>query len=80
MDIQYVENCIRHIGNLFNQVELTNKVIIVEKSTVPTKTSHHMTKILQELQINYPSNRDKFDVISNPEFLSEGKIQIITNR
>ncbi|XP_078180480.1 UDP-glucose 6-dehydrogenase 5-like [Carex rostrata] len=41
--------------------------IVVEKSTVPVKTAEAIEKIL-----NHNSNGVKYQVLSNPEFLSEG--------
>lgn len=42
--------------------------VIVEKSTVPVRTSERIRRALQRQGVN-PQN---FDVVSNPEFLSEG--------
>jgi UDPglucose 6-dehydrogenase len=61
-DLQYWERTARQI--------LTNSdkgKIIVEKSTLPVRTAEAMEKILN-------SNHEKlgFEVVSNPEFLSEG--------
>jgi len=61
-DLKYVEACAKQIA----EVSKTNK-IIVEKSTVPVRTSE---KIKQILRLN---NRDvDFQILSNPEFLAEG--------
>tara|TARA_Y100000589_G_scaffold151703_1_gene144625 strand:- start:2514 stop:3899 length:1386 start_codon:yes stop_codon:yes gene_type:complete len=61
-DLKYVEACAKQIA----QVSKTNK-IIVEKSTVPVRTSE---KIKQILRLN---NSDvDFQILSNPEFLAEG--------
>ncbi len=61
-DLKYVEACAKQIA----EVSKTNK-IIVEKSTVPVRTSE---KIKQILKLN---NRDvDFQILSNPEFLAEG--------
>ena len=61
-DLKYVEACAKQIA----KVSKTNK-IIVEKSTVPVRTSE---KIKQILRLN---NSDvDFQILSNPEFLAEG--------
>ena len=61
-DLKYVEACAKQIA----EVSKTNK-IIVEKSTVPVRTSE---KIKQILRLN---NKDvDFQILSNPEFLAEG--------
>jgi UDPglucose 6-dehydrogenase len=43
--------------------------IIVEKSTVPVKTAQ---KIRQIFEVNKANSNIQMEVISNPEFLSEG--------
>ena len=61
-DLKYVEACAKQIA----EISKTDK-IIVEKSTVPVRTSE---KIKQILRLN---NTDvDFQILSNPEFLAEG--------
>ena len=61
-DLKYVESCAKQIA----EVSKTDK-IIVEKSTVPVRTSE---KIKEILKIN---NSDvNFQILSNLEFLAEG--------
>jgi len=61
-DLQYWEKTARTIV----EASQRNK-IVVEKSTLPVRTAHAMERILN-------SNRKgiRFEVLSNPEFLSEG--------
>ena len=61
-DLKYVEACAKQIAKISN----TDK-IIVEKSTVPVRTSEKIKEILK-------SNNSKvnFQILSNPEFLAEG--------
>ncbi len=61
-DLKFVEACAKQIA----KVSKTNK-IIVEKSTVPVRTSEKIKKILR-------SNNSSIDfqILSNPEFLAEG--------
>tara|TARA_B100001113_G_scaffold349472_1_gene344934 strand:+ start:391 stop:1776 length:1386 start_codon:yes stop_codon:yes gene_type:complete len=61
-DLKYVEACAKQIA----EVSKSNK-IIVEKSTVPVRTSEKIKEIL----ISNNNNID-FQILSNPEFLAEG--------
>lgn len=61
-DLQYWEKTAREIVNCAESDK-----IIVEKSTLPVKTSLAMESILTST-----NNGIKFDVLSNPEFLAEG--------
>ena len=61
-NLKYVEACARQIAI----VSKTDK-IIVEKSTVPVRTSEKIKDILKN------NNRNlNFQILSNPEFLAEG--------
>ena len=61
-DLKFVEACAKQIA----EVSTTNK-IIVEKSTVPVRTSEKIKEILKS------NNSDvDFQILSNPEFLAEG--------
>jgi len=62
-DLQYWEKTARQI--LANSM---NSKIIVEKSTLPVRTAEAMNRIL-----NANKNNIHFEVVSNPEFLSEGR-------
>lgn len=53
-----------------NPDKIADKVVIVEKSTVPIGTAEMITRIINAVSI--PENRDKYVVASNPEFLAEG--------
>ena len=61
-DLKYVEACAKQIA----EVSTSNK-IIVEKSTVPVRTSEKIKEIL----MSNNSGVD-FQILSNPEFLAEG--------
>ena len=61
-DLKYVEACAKQIA----EVSKSDK-IIVEKSTVPVRTSEKIREIL----ISNNNNVD-FQILSNPEFLAEG--------
>ena len=61
-DLQYWEKTARQI-----LVNSNTSKIIVEKSTLPVRTAEAMERIL-----NANKNDINFEVISNPEFLSEG--------
>jgi len=61
-DLKFVEACAKQIA----EVSKSNK-IIVEKSTVPVRTSEKIKEIL------ISNNSDvNFQILSNPEFLAEG--------
>ena len=62
-DLKYVLQVSKKIKKNLNSYK-----IIVNKSTVPVTTGDKIEKILKT-----KSNRGKFDVISNPEFLREGE-------
>ena len=62
-DLKYVLNVANTIKNNLNKYK-----VIVTKSTVPVTTGDKIEKIL-----NIKKNKNKFDVISNPEFLREGE-------
>jgi len=62
-DLKDLFKVTRNIKNNLNKYKL-----IVTKSTVPVMTGDKIEKIL-----NIRKNKNKFDVISNPEFLREGE-------
>ena len=61
-DLKYIESCAKQIA----KVSKSNK-IIVEKSTVPVRTSEKIKEILIK-----NNNEVEFQILSNPEFLAEG--------
>ena len=63
-DLSYVESVAREISRAINEYK-----VIITKSTVPVYTSQWIRQVLV-LNGASPSN---FDVVSNPEFLREGK-------
>ncbi len=62
-DLSFVENVVQSIAENLNSCK-----IIVTKSTVPVGTNRWIKKKLEEL-----APGKEFDVVSNPEFLREGK-------
>jgi nucleotide sugar dehydrogenase len=62
-DLKYVFKVVHNIKSNLNKYK-----IIVTKSTVPVTTGDKIEKIL-----NSKKNKNKFDVVSNPEFLREGE-------
>ena len=61
-DLRFIEICARQISRV-----ATNDKIIVEKSTLPVRTAEALQTILDNT-----GNGVNFEVLSNPEFLSEG--------
>ena len=68
-DLKWVEACAREVAK--NAVGHT---IVVEKSTLPVRTAEVIEEILNAVQNSAfnKSTQKSFDVLSNPEFLSEG--------
>jgi len=62
-DLKYVFKVVQNIKSNLNKYK-----IIVTKSTVPVTTGDKIEKIL-----NSKKNKNKFDIVSNPEFLREGE-------
>ena len=65
-DLKYVFTVAESIGKILNEAGDKDFKVIVNKSTVPVGTSRSVTDILKKYGI------EKFDVVSNPEFLREG--------
>ena len=61
-DLKYVEACAKQIA----KISKSDK-IVVEKSTVPVRTSEKIKEILNRYNKNV-----RFEILSNPEFLAEG--------
>ena len=68
-DLKWVEACARQVARFSS-----GHTIVVEKSTLPVKTAEVIKSILKAPQSINKSDENNltFDVLSNPEFLSEG--------
>ncbi len=67
-DLKWVEASARQVAKYAK-----GYTIVVEKSTLPVKTAEVIKNILKASQISTDTHsQSKFDVLSNPEFLSEG--------
>ena len=66
-DLKWVEVCARQVAQFAK-----GYTIVVEKSTLPVKTAEVIKNILEEAELHSEKKNIKFDVLSNPEFLSEG--------
>ena len=67
-DLKWVEACAREVAEYSK-----GYTIVVEKSTLPVKTAEIIKHILEASHKSLEkNNHKKFDVLSNPEFLSEG--------
>ena len=65
-DLQYVLAVAKSIGQL-----MQNRLIVVDKSTVPVGTADQVKATIQK-ELDARSSDLAFDVVSNPEFLKEG--------
>lgn len=61
-DLKYWELAARHIAKVS-----TSSKIVIEKSTLPVRTAHAMSRVL-----NTNANGFTHQILSNPEFLAEG--------
>jgi len=68
-DLKWVEECARQVAKYSK-----GHTIVVEKSTLPVRTAEVIKSILESsIENNLRKiNNSSFDVLSNPEFLSEG--------
>lgn len=66
-DLQHVLSVARDIGRYLNSYK-----VIVDKSTVPIGTGRQVQEIIQA-ELKLRGEELPFDVVSNPEFLREGK-------
>ena len=68
-DLKWVEVCARQVAKFAR-----GHTIVVEKSTLPVRTAEVIKSILESpIKGSLPDcNKSSFDVLSNPEFLSEG--------
>ena len=64
-DLKYVESCAKQISRYAK-----GHTIVVEKSTLPVRTGELIQRILESEENLIKSTT--FDIVSNPEFLSEG--------
>lgn len=67
--MSFIENVARSISSYYNDKVLKQDIIIVEKSTVPILT-HRMLKEVISSNQSIPENRERFVIVSNPEFLA----------
>ena len=67
-DLKWVEACARQVAEFAK-----GHTIVVEKSTLPVKTAEVIKNILENANSDkFKKSKPTFDVLSNPEFLSEG--------
>ncbi|GIZ16122.1 UDP-glucose dehydrogenase family protein [Capnocytophaga catalasegens] len=66
-DLQYVLDVAKSIGKT-----MQNRLIIVNKSTVPIGTADKIKNIVNQ-ELTHRNSNLSFDIVSNPEFLKEGK-------
>lgn len=66
-DLRFVESVAREIGS-----RMQHYLIVADKSTVPVGTAERVREIIQS-ELDKRNASIKFDVISNPEFMAEGR-------
>ena len=66
-DLKWVEARAREVARYAK-----GYTIVVEKSTLPVRTAEVIENILNSAETNSRREEISFDVLSNPEFLSEG--------
>ena len=65
-ELQYVKAVAKEIGQ-----SMTQKLFVVDKSTVPVGTADKVKQAIQQ-ELDKRNVSIEFDVVSNPEFLKEG--------
>ena len=65
-DLKYVLNVASELGR-----EMNNTMVVVDKSTVPVGTADKVRSAIQK-ELDLRTEKTKFYVVSNPEFLKEG--------
>ncbi|MCP4428114.1 MAG: UDP-glucose/GDP-mannose dehydrogenase family protein [Chloroflexi bacterium] len=65
-DLSYYLNAANHLGQLLAQRKSDNRIVLVNKSTVPIGTARLLEKVMNEHGVK------NFGVASNPEFLAQG--------
>jgi UDPglucose 6-dehydrogenase len=65
-NMTYYFNAVHYLGELLRDRKGGNRVLLVNKSTVPVGTARQLQQVLQE------HNVPNFGVASNPEFLPQG--------
>lgn len=68
-DLSYVEGAARDLGRIWAETGFDGYCVVVNKSTVPVGTADRVRGILEEA--GHVAG-ERFDVVSNPEFLREG--------
>lgn len=66
-DLEYVLQVAKNIGKYINEYK-----VIVDKSTVPVGTGKQVSEIIEK-ELEKRGEKIEFDIVSNPEFLREGK-------
>lgn len=66
-DLEYVLQVAESIGKYINEYK-----VIVDKSTVPVGTGKQVSEIIEK-ELEKRGKKIEFDIVSNPEFLREGK-------
>lgn len=65
-DLSYYMNAAHHLGELLAKRSTTQRIVLVNKSTVPVGTARLLEQVMKEHGVQ------NFGVASNPEFLPQG--------
>ncbi|MFN2277526.1 MAG: 3-hydroxyacyl-CoA dehydrogenase NAD-binding domain-containing protein, partial [Candidatus Promineifilaceae bacterium] len=65
-DLSYYLNAVNHLADLLAKRTQKNRVVLVNKSTVPVGTARLLEKLMKQYGV------ENFGVASNPEFLAQG--------
>ncbi len=65
-DLSYYLNAVHHLGSLLSKRDSSQRVLLVNKSTVPIGSVRMLQQVLEEIGV------ENFGVASNPEFLPQG--------
>ena len=65
-DLSYYLNAAHHLGSLLSKRSTKQRIVLVNKSTVPVGTARLMEQVMKEHGVK------NFGVASNPEFLPQG--------
>ena len=79
-DLSSIRKCVEEIATFYASNNMDKELIIIEKSTVPLKTSDFIRKVITRCFVDRPEAMNRVGIISNPEFLAEGNMKRQSHR